>query len=80
MEDRCRGPSGGLERDLGVRGRSMGTPVCAWLESPCDECDGFPLGPGASGSGQWGLVLEAGFLRGYTAQVLWFEQLGREGC
>lgn len=52
MEDRCRGPSGGLERGLGVRGRSMETPVCAWLESPCDECDGFPLGPGASGSGE----------------------------
>lgn len=58
----------------------MGTAVCAWPEAPCDECDGFPLGPGASGSGEWGLVLEAGVLRGYKVQVLWFEQLGREGC
>lgn len=64
MEERCRGPLGGLEIGLGVRGGSMGTPVCVWPEAPCDECDGFPLGPGASGSGKWGLVLEAGVLRG----------------
>lgn len=74
------GPSGGLEIGLGVRGGSMGTAVSAWPEAPCDECDGFPLGPGASGSGEWGLVLEAGVLRSYKVQVLWFEQLGREGC
>lgn len=63
----------------GVRGGSVGASVCPWPEAPCDECDGCPLGSGASGSGEWDLVLEVGFIK-HTFFGLnnWRERVARD--